>query len=232
MINVVLHFGTMLATIVVFKAEIWNIFKELFSGSLLKVRSVQDLRNNSNLWLIVLICLGSIPTALIGLLFRDFFKTFGDNLLFVAIAFAVTGAILFSTRYIRKETKKDYSDITVWDSLFIGFIQGIAITPGISRSGITISGGLWRSINRAKMGHFSFLLSLPAIFGATVLELSYVSFGDFLNMPVLLGFLLAFAVGYISLKVLLGFVNRGKLQYFSYYCWFIAMVTVMISIYT
>ncbi|GMT49994.1 MAG: undecaprenyl-diphosphatase 4 [bacterium] len=228
LINVVLHFGTMMATILVFKEELLDILKAVFSKRILKIRSFRDIQEDNSLWLVLIILIGTIPTGLIGILFRDQFKQLESSILAVSLALIVTGFILFSIRFVKPPSKEDYKNITLWDSILIGSVQGIAVTPGISRSGITITAGLWRNIQRDKIGHYSFLLSLPAIFGATLLELGKVDLSQLQILPLLTGSIVSFISGYFALKWLLKFVNKGKLQYFSYYCWGIGFLSLVI----
>ncbi len=228
LINVILHFGTMMATILVFKEELIDILKAIFSKRILKIRSLKSIQEDNSLWLVLIILIGTIPTGLIGIFFLDQFKELEGSILAVSLALIITGVILFSIRFVKLPSKEDYNRITLWDSIIIGTVQGLAITPGISRSGITITAGLWRHIQRDKIGHYSFLLSLPAIFGATLLELGKINLSQLKVLPLLIGFIVSFITGYIALKWLLKFVNQGKLQYFSYYCWAIGLVSLMI----
>lgn len=231
LMNVILHFGTMVATVVVFREDLIAIVRKLFSRQVLQIRSVESLKKNNILWLTFIILIGTIPTGIIGLLFRDFFKSLESRLFIISIAFLLTGTILLTTRFFKNESKDEYNKITIWDTLLIGLSQGIAITPGISRSGITISTGLWLGIRRDKIGRYSFLLSLPAIFAATLLELGKVNINTIQITPLLTGFFISFVTGYVALKVLLKFVNQGKLHYFSYYCWAVGVFSLVISIY-
>ncbi len=131
----------------------------------------------------------------------------------------VTGTVLWFTRR-RPSDSKGIDETGVIDALIVGLGQGFAITPGISRSGITISFGLLRGMEREWSGKFSFLLAIPAIIGALILEF---------NMPseiakeelfsILAGTVVAIAVGYVSLRTLMNVVKRGNLAFFSYYCW-------------
>ncbi len=228
LISVVLHFGTMMATILVFKEELLDILKALFSKRILKIRSFKSIQEDNSLWLVLIILIGTIPTGLIGIVFRDQFKQLESSILAVSLALIITGFILFSIRFVSPPSKENYKNITLWDSIIIGTVQGIAVTPGISRSGITITAGLWRNIRRDKIGHYSFLLSLPAIFGATLLELGKVDLSQLQILPLSIGFIVSFISGYFALKWLLKFVNKGKLQYFSYYCWGIGLLSLVI----
>jgi undecaprenyl-diphosphatase len=231
LMNVVLHLGTVVAIIIVFKEELIDIFKTVFSKRIFYLFNIRVVREDQSLWLILIIVIGTIPAAIIGLFFRDSFILMSGSLVFVSFAFLVTGFILFSTRFIKGHTKDNYNNITMLDTIIIGFLQGIAITPGISRSGITISGGLWRSIKRNKIGRYSFLLSLPAILGANIIEFKRANIIGLEWMPLLVGFVVSFIFGYWALKVFLSFVNRGQLHNFSYYCWAIGIIS-LISYYT
>ncbi len=231
LMNVVLHLGTTFAIIIVFKDELLDMSKAVLSKRIFHLFNIKVIREDRSLWLIFMIIIGTIPTVIIGLLFRDLFNLMYGSLLFVSFAFLVTGFILFSTRFVKEHNKDDYNNISILDTIIIGFLQGIAITPGISRSGITISGGLWRKIKRDKIGRYSFLLSLPAIFGANIIKFKDANISDLEWMPLIVGFIVSFIVGYWALKVFLNFVNRGKLHNFSYYCWTIGIIS-LITYYT
>lgn len=229
LVNVILHFGTMTATIVIFWREILEIFKAVFSKRLFKVANYSELKQDNDLWLAFIIIVGTIPTGLLGIFFRDEFKLLESNLFLVGFAFITTGFIIFSTKFVKKSNKDEYNQITIIDSLILGFVQGLAITPGISRSGITISTGLWKGIDRKKIGHFSFLLSLPAIAGATLLETLKIESTDINYTLLIIGFIVSFASGYIALKWLLMFVNKGKLHMFTFYCWLIGILSLILA---
>ncbi len=231
LMNVILHLGTMVATLIVFKEELLDIVRAFFSKRLLNIRSIQDIKQDNSLWLVFIIILGTIPTVLIGFLFKDTFESLTKSLFAVSIALLVTGTILFSTKFVNKSKKEEYNKITIWDTLIIGFFQGIAIIPGISRSGFTISTGLWLGIRRDKIGRYSFLLSLPAIFGANLLKMAKTDFSHFSPAPYIVGFFISFLTGYFALKFFLSFVNKGKLQYFSFYCWAIGLLALIVSFY-
>ncbi|MBF0303195.1 MAG: undecaprenyl-diphosphate phosphatase, partial [Desulfamplus sp.] len=119
-------------------------------------------------------------------------------------------------------------------AMFIGVCQGIAVVPGISRSGATIAAGLFAGIERETAAKFSFLLSIPAIVGAELLGLKDVLNGDgsafFINMTTIYGTIIAFVVGYISLKMLLKIVKIGRLHLFAPYCWILGVVTIIAGV--
>ena len=152
--EVLLHFGTLVATIIVFRTHIMDLVKGIFSG---------DSKSKS---LGINIVIASIPTAIIGLLFEDFMESLFDSPLLVSCALIFTGIILMSTKFVKGETK----DLTWKMALIIGFAQAMAITPGISRSGSTIAIALLIGLSRKEAGNFSFLISIPVIGGVTFSE--------------------------------------------------------------
>jgi len=174
--------------------------------------------------MILFIFVGSIPTGIIGFLCKERLEAMSSSIPFVCIALAITGGIVFSTRYIeRMKIRKQGLSITT--ALLIGFAQGVAITPGISRSGSTISTGMWVGLDRRASGEFSFLLSLPAIMGALILEMRDIADASAASIPGLLaGFFAAFFTGWAALMLLLRFIRGGRLHLFAVYCWIVAAV--------
>jgi len=159
------------------------------------------------------ILVGNVPTAFIGLAFRGMFKSFFSDLNVVGTAFIFTGLLLFASASRREKRRLGYLN-----SLLVGAAQGFALIPGISRSGATIAVGLLLGLEREVAFKYSFLLSVPAIIGATVEEsLALESFG--VDIPLMfLGVLFTVLVGYASLKALSRIVKKGKLHFFAPYC--------------
>jgi undecaprenyl-diphosphatase len=168
------------------------------------------------------IAIGSVPTAFIGFLFHDIFESFFHNLFAVGIALLMTGSFLYVS-----ERRKNGKELGWLDSLLIGIAQGIAIIPGISRSGATITTGLLRKVEKEKAFRYSFLLSMPAIIGATATESMRVNVGDVDAAVMLLGVIISLVVGYVSLKLLLKVVLREKFHLFAYYCWTVGAIIVL-----
>jgi undecaprenyl-diphosphatase len=220
--NVMLHVGTLIAIVIVF----WRDIGEILKGLLVALRARQEKGGiPSALWrsaqgrLVVLIVLGSIPTALVGFLFEETLSSLFASPLFAGFMLMATGTILRVTRR-RLSHSKGPQDMGVIDAIIVGLGQAFALIPGISRSGITISFGLFRGLEREWSGKFSFLLVIPAILGALILEFKMPSeMGREELFSVLAGTLMALAVGYISLRALMHLVKRGNLAAFSYYCW-------------
>jgi undecaprenyl-diphosphatase len=167
-------------------------------------------------------------TAVIGFLFKDFFENLFQNPLLVAGMLSVTGIIVFFSDTVRIE-KVHSSNMGIWRAIIIGLGQSLAILPGISRSGTTISVSLFAGIKRAEAARFSFLLSIPAILGAAVLHLdAFAALNKSMLTSYLVGGLGAFVSGYLVIAMLLKIIQKRKLKYFAYYCWIISITTIVL----
>lgn len=182
-------------------------------------RDVRELagRPRAHIGYIGLLVAATVPTALIGLFLKDTFEVWFHTPRAVAVALFVTGALLASTRWSdRPDRARRPLGLPV--ALAIGLAQGLAITPGISRSGATIATALLLGIGRAEAARFSFLLSVPAIAGASILVAKDgVVFQASLWGPLVLGFGVAAGVGYVALRWLVGLVKTGRLYRFAFY---------------
>ncbi len=214
-----LHVGTLLVVLAVFKTEIAGILKAIFK------RDFQTDDGKLALYVIV----GSIPTAIIGFtlsfLFREQFEVIYLNLLTVGIALLFNGCILFISKRGTSTRRPDYAS-----SLLMGVAQGAAIIPGISRSGATISTGLLRKMSRAESFKLSFLLSLPAVAGAVLAESRNLPASDVDMVVMLLGVITSMIVGYMFLVLLRRLVMSGKFHWFAYYCWIVGLAIVTFSV--
>lgn len=202
---VILHLGTILALFVFF-------FKDIIAA----------LRN---LRLCVLIIVVTLITGIIGIVGKDFFKEIFSSVKLAACALAVTGIILILTRKFM-EGKRD--SLNIKDALILGLTQGVAIIPGISRSGITVSTLLFRRINRQEAFRFSFLAAIPAVLGAALMEAKEITSVlniNFFNQAA--GFIFSFISGIFSLWALKIALSKAKLYYFGYYCIIIAVVVLL-----
>ena len=216
-----LHVGTVFVVLTVFWRDIVEIVKAL-------VRMNFKTREGK---LALFIAVGSVPTALIGFFFHDIFESFSQNLLIVSIALLITGFVLFVS-----ERRKNDRELSFLDSLLIGAAQGIAIAPGISRSGVTIATGLLRKVKKETAFKYSFLLSVPAIIGATIMESTLMESRDLVmaNVDVVtlfLGAIISMIVGYVSLKFLQKVVMKEKFHLFAYYCWTVGLITVFFHLF-
>ncbi|MCU0606923.1 MAG: undecaprenyl-diphosphate phosphatase [Candidatus Edwardsbacteria bacterium] len=215
--EVFVHLGTLAAVVVVFRKRISKLVRAVFKARVYSDRG--RLRfTDDNLRLALLLVLATIPAAVIGLLFDDAIERAFQSPVAVSALLLATGAILFGTRFVRAGEKK----MNWWRALLVGCAQAVAILPGISRSGSTICAGIYAGTKQEDAAEFSFLLSVPVILGAGLLKFKDalhqgIPAGELLNLAA--GGLAAAAVGYVSIKLLLGIVRRRKLEYFAYYCW-------------
>jgi undecaprenyl-diphosphatase len=226
-----LHFGTLLAIVIVLRREVVSLLKGIVLFGFYRLRGEQfriDEECRAMARLGGLIILGLIPTALLGFFLRDLFALFFGSLTAVGSMLVVTGTILWFTRTAGQGTKGT-GTISFLDALIIGLIQGFAIAPGISRSGVTIAFGLFRSLKKEAAVQFSFLLSIPAILGAMFMEWENPLLYDGTLLHVVLGTIMAALVGYICLRILIRMVNKGQLYFFSPYCWGAGGVTIVLS---
>ena len=209
--NVMLHVGTLFVVLAVFRRDIVKIVKAF-------VRL--DFKTDEGK-LALFIVVGSVPTALIGFFFYGIFKSFFSNLLVVGVGLLITGFVLFVS-----ERRKNNRKLNYLDSLLIGTAQGVAVIPGISRSGVTIATGLLRKVKKETAFKYSFLLSIPAIIGATIMESRDLAVGNVDAVAMFLGAIISMIVGYISLKFLQKIVMKEKFHLFAYYCWIVGLITV------
>ena len=212
--TVVLHFATALSTLVVFKKEVIEIFKGLF-----------QFRWNTEFKFSLKIIISMLPAVIVGLLFeKELESFFGGRILLVGSMLLLTAVLLlFADK--AKNTKKEVSFL---NAVLIGFSQAIAMLPGISRSGATISTSVLLGIDRTRAAKFSFLMVVPLIFGKIGKDLLS---GD-LNLqsseilPILAGFIAAFLAGLLACKWMISIVKNSKLSYFSIYCAIIGSIAI------
>lgn len=230
--DVILHLGTLAAVFIVFRNEIKDLFFELFRAPRY-FRSMESLKEawseNPVFRMLALIVIGSIPTGLLGVIFKDFFESLFSSTLGVGVSLLFTGLVLMLTSRV-KQDGKSIKDVKTVDALVIGLAQGLAITPGVSRSGFTISAGLFMGLERELAARYSFLLSIPAILGALILQLKSSTSGIFDIVSLGAGFLAALFSGLLALYFLIRLVKKGKLHYFSYYCWIVGLTAIIVNL--
>jgi len=208
--EVVLHLGTLMSVLTVFRGEIKAI--------------IFNLSDSSNQYYISALVFGTIPALLVGLLLRDYISLIFDDIRFVSLSLICTGIMLITSKFIIKRNVK----LTLFIGMLIGLAQAAAIIPGISRSGATICMGILMGLSAPEAARFSFLLSIPVIIGAgllTAINIKTIPFGFDI---VLLGIFFSYLVGWISLKWLLTILNSGKLYWFGVYCLIIGLFVFMI----
>ncbi|MDK2819083.1 MAG: undecaprenyl-diphosphate phosphatase [Spirochaetota bacterium] len=222
----VLHAGTSFAAIYFFRKDLYIIFLGLWD--FVNKKNTQESKDALK-W-IQLIIMVSIPTAIVGITLKSFIENQGSNLLIVGIAWIITAIILFSTKFFISK-KIDLSTFTNKDAFLVGLAQSVALVPGISRSGSTITMALLLGATPSFAGKLSFLASFVTIFGALLLEtLDYIKQGNStLSYSMLfIGFIVAFIVGLMSLKFLINILKNGKLYLFSVYCFIIGILLLFV----
>lgn len=213
----VIQLGTLVAVLLYFRKDIISIIKDFFRDNLFERKKYSLQSSNSKLgWLIII---GSVPVAVIGLFFKDFIEgSFTKELNVIAISLIVF-AVILAIAEKKAKFKKEVKNLTVKDSLVIGFAQAFALIPGSSRSGTTITGGLFMGLNREEAARFSFLLSIPAVFASGLLEF-YESI-KFLDTSMAINFLVSTIAsgfsGYIAIGFLLRYLRKNSTFVFVYY---------------
>ena len=227
--DVMLHFGTLGAVIIVYYQLIGSLvrtgFFTLFQADFYRHPRL-TISNSPDLRLIWFLLLGSIPTGLIALLFKDSIEAIFGKPMVVAGMLIITGLILQLSR-LGQRRRQTETPLRAWHTPLVGIVQGLAIIPGISRSGSTISISLLLGLSPQVAAQYSFLLSIPAILGAVVLEFKDVGEITIAPAVIIAGTLTSFIVGYIALRFLLALLNRGKFSIFSYYCFVLGIVAAM-----
>ncbi|MCG2692207.1 undecaprenyl-diphosphate phosphatase [Microgenomates group bacterium] len=204
--DVLLHLATALAIIVVLWRQLLSLDKKTLG----------------------FILLASLPAGVIGVLLNSSIEALFSSVKLVAVALLVTALLLFLTRYFFSQAKS--TRLTWKNTLLIGLFQAVAIIPGLSRSGSTISAGIFAKLQPELVFNFSFLLALPAIFGAALLQLKDSNFSSsLLDLPLVIGFITAFISGLFALKLLKKFVSQGKFSFFAYYCLALGLTLLVFS---
>ena len=222
--NVSVHVGTLFAVILFFRKELSNIIGAFVGGASRIARKQADFREvlvEDDVRMGLLIVLGSVPTAIIGLLFNEAADLLFSSVAIVGWMLLVTGTFLWITRWVGKEGE-GMEGLAPRNGLIIGAVQGLAILPGISRAGATIAAGLFLGLNRETAARDSFLLSIPAILGAEMLALRDVASETAgVNLTTLAGAVAAAITGYCALVFLLFVIRKGRLHMFAPYCWLV-----------
>ncbi len=242
--DIMLHLGTLVAVFIVYYKDIWNMIKEFFLmlGDIFKNArnfflnrihktslKYTKVVHNSYRKFVVLILVSTIPTGIIGVLGKDLIEDASKTLLIPGICLLITGVLLLMAD-LAKEGRKKPKDVSYKNGVAIGTAQGLATLPGLSRSGTTIAACIFCGLDRKFAVKYSFILSIPAILGAAVLEVK-----DVIAEPVdtsqigiyAIGMVFAGLVGYICIKTMLVIVRNKKFKYFSYYCFVVGLVAIV-----
>lgn len=206
-----LHVGTLVAVFFAFWDDIKELLRHPFSR------------------LMALLAVGTVPVVIMGVFLQDIFEAMFASLLAVCLALVLTGILMFVSDKMNGE--KSLKDLSLGGALLVGFFQGLAITPGLSRSGSTIFGALLGGIRRDEAAKFAFLLSIPAILGAACfqfLELLQENTMTF-QFSYLVGMIVSAVVGYFAIRIFLNLLKKRNMRYFAYYCWTLAIVVLIVK---
>ena len=229
--DVLLHLGTLVAVFIAYWDDIRDMIVEFFAG-------IGDLAHHSTpnpvppaRRLILLIIVGTLPLfAMVP--FRRFFSSLGDNMYFIGGALIFTGILLFVSDRVRHGRKTEKT-ATLLDALLVGLGQAVALCPGISRSGMTITTGCFAGFERKFAVRFAFLLSIPAVIGANILSLKdAIDAGiDWASVPAyLVGVAVAAVSGYACIRLLRYIAEKGRFGAFAYYCWAVGVLTLVLTV--
>ncbi len=231
--DVLLHLGTLVAVVGFFLPDIINMiiafFKsiaDLFRGQFRE--GIQEDPYKKLAWYTIA---ASVPVGIVGILFNDLVSSLFSGVTFPAFFLLITGCLLY---YSERHTNGDVNlkNLSLKDSVFMGIGQACAILPGLSRSGTTIAFGYLAGLNKEFAAKFSFILSIPAILGAALVEMNGISAGFAANaIPCTLGFLAAVISGLFAIKVLLKLIQEKSLDIFAYYCWIVGAIILVGSLF-
>lgn len=229
--DVLLHLGTLVAVFIAYWDDIRDMIVEFFAG-------IGDLAHHSTpnpvppaRRLILLIIVGTLP-LFVMVPFRHFFSSLGDNMYFIGGALIFTGILLFVSDRVHHGRKTEKT-ATMLDALLVGIGQAVALCPGISRSGMTITTGCFAGFERKFAVRFAFLLSIPAVIGANILSLKdAIDAGiDWASVPAyLVGVAVAAVSGYACIRLLRYIAEKGRFGAFAYYCWAVGALTLALTI--
>lgn len=215
--DVALHFGTMMAVLVIFFKDWWN----LFVGAIKNIKTKKKSADGKMFWYLVV---ATIPGALAGLILDDVIENVIRNQIWIiALALALMGLFIFlgdkwASKHYKKETK--FEDITLKQAIIVGISQAFAVIPGFSRSGTTILAGRLQGISKEAITKFTFLLSVPIIAGATILKVPELIF----TKEVIIGIISSFAVGILTIKFLLNYIKKHDFSVFAFYRVILAII--------
>jgi len=224
--DLILHIGTLAGLIGFYRTDLSMIFRSVFYSRSMSLQAVREYRK-----LLMLIIIGTIPTAVIAFGLKSLFEFSFYDFFLLSIGFLISGIFIYVTKFFKKGSK----EINNLDAVLIGIAQGFSVFSSISRSGITISLGMIRQIDHAQLVRFSFLLSIPSIIGGSVFDFVLMddaqlsAIGEIPFSSYIVGFLSSAIIGYITIKLLIDIINRGKLYYFGYYCLGLAAILLIYS---
>ncbi|MBR2781129.1 MAG: undecaprenyl-diphosphate phosphatase [Eubacteriaceae bacterium] len=228
--DVLLHLATLFAVIAAYHETVFGLIREFFLmiADIFRGRGarIRDITYRKYIFCIVV---GCIPAGIVGVLFDDLFESMFSNVTMVCVMLIVTGFVLLAAERIGMKNTKGIDSLTLPKSFVTGLFQMCAIMPGLTRSGTTMLGGLCVGLKKEDALEFSFMLSLPTILGSVVLKIGDIAdaIREISIVPVLVGFVTALVVGYLSIQLFRKVVRDGSLMGFAAYCWLLATVVIL-----
>jgi undecaprenyl-diphosphatase len=234
--DTLLHVGTLVAVVGYFWKDILAMIKAFISSiqDIFKGNFKEGVKEDPFKRLTWLVVVGTIPAGLMGVLLKSEFESLFSSVAIVGFFLIITGFILWGAEWIakRNSTKKgkEIKEVTFTNSLVIGLFQGFAIAPGISRSGSTIAAGLFSGLERKLAARYSFLLSIPAILGAALVQAKDIAGFDANFEVAVAGFISAAIFSYLAVKFMMGYIQKHSLKIFAYYCWIVGSLTIILTL--
>ena len=214
----ILHLGTLFAVFYYFRRRLWQLLQSPF-------------KRDENLRLLFLLIIATLPTAVIGIFLKTQAETMSDLIWLVGIALLMTGGFMYLVEAQLKRkplSQKSAHELSFNEALLIGLLQGLAVFPGLSRSGLTIAMGLWRGLNREAAVEFSFVLSIPAVLGNAFQASQQPTADQALLASSFIGALIAALVGLLAIRLLLYVLIQRGLKPFAYYCWGAGLLAILL----
>lgn len=229
--DTVLHLGTLVAVVSFFWRDILSMIKALVSSilDLFRGKFLEGVKEDVYKRLVWLLVVGTIPAGVMGIAFKNEFEALFTSILAVGVFLLITGVLLWMSEHY-KQGNKEVKEVSFKNALAIGIFQGFAIAPGISRSGSTIAAGLFSGLNRELAARYSFLLSIPAILGAALVQVKDITALDMTLTALIAGFIAAVVFGYLAIKLLLKIIKEWSLNIFAYYCWVVGIASIIVAV--
>ena len=226
--DVLLHVGTLVAVFVYFFKDIVLMIYAFFLslGDLFKGRFLEGIKEEPYKKLAWLVIIATIPVGVVGLLFNDAVTAMFTGITIPAFFLLITGVLLYVSQRMNNGGI-DQSNIGLKEAIIMGCGQAIAIMPGLSRSGTTIAAGLFSDLDKEFAARFSFLLSIPAILGAALVQIKDIGAVDANIGAYIAGFIVAAISGYFAIKFLLKLIQEKSLDVFAYYCWIVGAIILI-----
>ena len=223
--DIILHVGTLVAILIYFWSDIVDIVKKFVVACKEKIFQSQEAKTP------LFIALSTIFTLILVLPIKDIVEKMLVAPMFTGVFLIITSIVLYSSEWMSKRLEQKESNITVKRSILIGLAQGLAIFPGLSRSGMTIATGLATGLDRVTCAKYSFLLSVPIIAAASLLypliDIDYKELVTFDWVSIFVGFLVSAIVGYLCIKYFIKFLSKFSLNIFAYYCFVVGVLMII-----